>query len=158
MEISLQLLQVFLVLIQFIFLIFGYNLTIKHFKMSKSSDFLERFLSKEMIESRSCVDRVFEQNDLKSALEYLYRPENIDDLNKVRSFANFFQELSIAKKMNLVSDKYVKDTFDYLVCKYWSLLSGWISDYRSKSDSTLYSKWEDLRDDFRNNNNELKKL
>lgn len=153
----LTILQLVLISAQFIFLVIGYKLASRHFRMSKASSFLERFLSKEMIEYRNTVDELFSRNDLKFALEHLKDPENLDDLNHVRAFANFFQELGIAYRRKLVDKDYVKDVFDHLTCKYWNLLIGWINDYRN-IDPSLYRKWEDLRDELRNVNPKLKQL
>ena len=153
---ALLILQIILILTQFVFLVVGYKLATKQFRMSKASHFLERFLSKEMIEARNTVDRQFSGNDLKSILEYINNPENLNELNHIRMFANFFQELSIAYKNGLVDKNYVNDVFDILVCKYWTSLTGWIADYRSSSGNTLYRGWEDLRDELRIKNAKLK--
>lgn len=158
MNTALLILQIFLISAQFAFLIVGYKLATKQFRMSKASHFLERFMSKDMIEARNTVDRLFEGNDLKSTLEYLNEKKSLKDLNQIRMFANFFQELSIAYRNRLVDKKYIIDVFDVLTCKYWTLLTGWISDYRSKSDNSLYSGWEDFRDELRSIDNDLKKI
>jgi hypothetical protein len=139
-------LQISVNFLQLIFIVIGYKIGIKQFRMSKSANYLERFLSSEMTEARNTVDVIFIKRDLQDILSHLSKPENINQINHVRMFANFFQELGVAYQNKLVDKKYTKDVFDFLSDNYWHLMLGWICDYRNKANNqSLYSKWEILK-------------
>lgn len=145
-------LQIFLILSQFIFLIVTYRITISQFKKKKASEYFERFLSRDVFESRITVDRLTANLQQKDLLNYFEEDTNKNELHQFIFFANFFQELGVAYLEKLVDKSYTMKVFDFLICDYWSKMHGWVSAYRElKKDETLYSKWEYLQ-------HEIKKL
>ena len=76
---------------------------------------------------------------------------NKEEIAQIRMFANFFQELGIAYRKELIDHAYTEEIFDFLVKSYWKKLHVWVQDYRNAmNDKTLYSKWEELATIFEN--------
>ena len=132
------------------FIFATYLLALRQFRMAKASTYLERFMSKEMIDAREIVDDMcrMEVDEMVSALR---TKEKADELSEIRMFANFFQELGIAYRRGLIDHSYTEEIFDFLVKTYWKKLYAWVQAYRSTTgDTSLYSKWEDLATIFEN--------
>jgi hypothetical protein len=134
-----------------------YRLAIRQFRMAKASQYLERFMSKEMMDARTVVDQ-FCGKDIHDMIGSLRADNCREELGQIRMFANFFQELGIAFRKGLVDRRYTEEIFDFLVKSYWKKLYGWVQDYRKlQGDKSLYSKWEDLATIFENHSLESKR-
>jgi hypothetical protein len=118
-------------------------LTAYQFRRTRSSAYIERFNSRDMLESRVAVDRWLREHQTTSArLEALENDPHL--LTQVRQFANLFQELGAAYQFRVVHRKTVGILFDALVVMYWEQLRFWIYDYRARLSPTLYARFEHL--------------
>ena len=126
------------------FLFITYKFALKQFRMSKASHYLERFMSKDIMDARAVVDKYCDCS-VEDMVRRLKEERNEEDANKVKMFANFFQELGIAYTRELVDRKYVTDIFDFLTTSYWTKLQPWVLEYRKATgNNSLYSKWANL--------------
>lgn len=118
-------------------------LTIHQFTRTRASSYIERFNSKDALESRVAVDHWLEKHDTSRArLEALEQDPALR--NHLRRFANLFQELGAAYQFRTAHRKTVRILFDALVVMYWERLCFWIYDYRARADPSLYSRFEYL--------------
>lgn len=118
-------------------------LTAYQFRRTRASAYIERFNSRDMLESRVAVDRWLREHQTTSArLEALENDPHL--LTQVRQFANLFQELGAAYQFRVVHRKTVGILFDALVVMYWEQLRFWVYDYRARLSPTLYARFEHL--------------
>lgn len=143
--------QAIVTLAQLVALVLMYYLAVKQYRMSKSSEYLQRFLERELFDCREFIDEwVNEKGPAEKRLEWLNLPENRHEKARVIVFANFFQELSIAYRRGLGDRTYIIDVFSFLIRHYWERMNFWVAAYRNeKNRSTLYEDWEDLYNEIR---------
>ncbi|MCG8469718.1 MAG: hypothetical protein MJB57_16185 [Gemmatimonadetes bacterium] len=123
-------------------------LTIAQFRRSRASSYIERFNSRDMMESRVSVDRWLRENE--TSADRLAALEDDPRLaTEVRQFANLFQELGAAYQLRVAHRKTVRRLFDALVVMYWERLRFWIREYRARADPTLYARFEYLYEELR---------
>jgi cation transport regulator ChaC len=130
-------------LLEFALLLGAVYLTIYQFRRTRASAYIERFNSRDVLESRVAVDGWLRQHDTASArLEALERDPHL--LTQVRQFANLFQELGAAYQFRVAHRRTVCVLFDALVVMYWEALRFWVYDYRARLSPTLYARFEYL--------------
>lgn len=123
-----------------------YFLAVKQFRMNKSSNYLERFLGREFIAIRENVDSwLADPTPPSERISNLKTEDGLHTKAQLVAFSNFFQELGVAYKHNLVDHNYIKAVFEFLLINYWDKLKFWIECYREeKGRSTLFADWENL--------------
>jgi hypothetical protein len=144
-------LNAFVAVTQLLALYVMYYLAIKQFRMSKSSQYLERFLESEFLKLREFVDDYIDGRKASQKQDSpIAVPDFKHDLIQMITFANFFQELSVAYRHRLADRKYIRDVFSFLIQYYWEHLSHWVDAYREqKQRRSLYSDWEKLYHELR---------
>lgn len=128
-----------------------YWLAVRQYQMNQSSQYLNRFLDKELFELRESVDLWLESGaDTIKKLEQLNDEECRHTKSEAIAFANFFQELAISYQRKLTHRRYIYDTFGFLAQHYWERLNFWVCSYRDeKNRRTLYAEWESLYNEFK---------
>ncbi len=125
-----------------------------HFKLQRSTHFIERFNSGELHQMRIRVDEFIRQQPnwethLRGMREGTLSPEQRSLLYDVRVFANFFQELSTALQHDTLSKAYIWDVFGGLVKRYWKELQPYIEVTRKLDQRpTLFCDFEALANEM----------
>lgn len=136
---------------QIIALVTMYLLAVKNFRMSRSSEYLQRFLSRDTLILREEIDSwLRREGSPAERLAALNSPENVHRRIQILAFANFFQELGVAYQSKLTDQKYVRKVFGFLVPHYWECFDFWIAAYREeKQRRTLFGEWEYLYNEIK---------
>lgn len=120
--------------------------THRHFSLARSGYYIERFNSGEMREFRKRVDAWVERGQ---PCENVFRnaassdDETFRDIEALRLFANFFQELGTAYKHRTINRRYIWDVFGSLVLRYAEILAPYVCDMRDhRQRQTLYIDFE----------------
>jgi hypothetical protein len=117
--------------------------TVFQFTRIRASSYIERFNSKDMLESRVAVDAWL--RDHPTTMARLETLESSPELSvQLKQFANLFQELGAAYEFRIAHRGTVEVLFDTLIVMYWERLEFWIEDYRASYDPTLYARFERL--------------
>ncbi len=120
----------------------------KHFRMQRSTAFIERFNSGDLLRIRPEVDQLLAtvhdwQHELRRAAEG--EPESNHRVIRVSVFANFFQELATAFIHRTIDEAYTWDVFGGLVKKYWRNLAPFVEAIRLVNERpTLYDDFQHL--------------
>jgi dephospho-CoA kinase len=118
-------------------------LTIAQFRRNRASAYIERFNSKDMLESRVAIDDWYQRHS--SRKEMLGELESNTTLaTRLRQFCNLFQELGAAYQFGIAHRRTVRVLFDTIVVMYWERLRFWVYNYRIVTDPTLYARFEYL--------------
>jgi hypothetical protein len=124
----------------------------RHFSLTRAQHYIERFNSGEMRELRS---RVNSWIDRGRPLETIYPAEApLDDeaqrdLEALRLFSSFFQELGTAYKHGTVNRAYIWDVFGRLILTYGKELAPFVCESRIQVNrSVLYIDFEYLAEDI----------
>lgn len=128
----------------------GYQ-TSRHFRFQRSTHFIERFNSAEMIELRFEVDFFLADNPNWEKILKRYLANELTDNNLKRNilktlrFTNFFQELATAHKHKTLHEDYIWDVFGGAICMYWENLLPFIESYRkARLRKTLFQDFENV--------------
>lgn len=123
--------------------------TARHFQLQHAKEFIARFNSEDMVSIRRRVDTYLTSN--RSAAE-LIAAEEADpygeaarEIDAIRTFVNFFQELGVAYKHRTVHGVYTWDLFGALIQKYWKLLHPFVVEVRQRRNRmTVFQDFEAL--------------
>ncbi|PCJ62426.1 MAG: hypothetical protein COA73_06530 [Candidatus Hydrogenedentota bacterium] len=129
----------------------GYQ-TQGHFSLTRSQHYIERFNSGEMRKLRTRVNNWIERGQPLDKI-FPEKPPLDDesqlDLEALRLFSNFFQELGTAYKYRTVSRAYIWDVFGQIILRYGEDLAAFISEYRIHVNRKgLYIDFECLIEDI----------
>lgn len=122
----------------------------KHFLMQRSTRFIERFNSGDMLRIRPRVDALIASNpawadELRTLSEDQLDPDRRLLFYDLVVFTNFFQELATAFKHQTIEETYTWDVFGNLILCYWSELRPYILALRaSRERPCLYDTFEEL--------------
>ncbi len=124
----------------------------RHFSLTRSQHYIERFNSGEMRDLRARVDAWIAGG---RSIENLFAEgTTLDDASQqdreaLRLFSNFFQELGTAYKYRTVNRAYVWDVFGALILKYGEELAPFICESRVRANRVgLYIDFEYLAEDI----------
>jgi hypothetical protein len=125
------------------------SVAIRHFKVSKSLSYIERFNSTSFAEARAEIEEWIgsKKTNKEKTEEATSNPRLF---SKIALFANLFQELGVAYKYRLIHRKIAFENFDIVVIDYWERLEFWVT-YRRKlnvKSRFLYRKYEYLYREF----------
>lgn len=140
--------QSILGLFEIVLLLVGVVITVRHFTRSRASSYIERFNSKDMLESRGAVEEWLRTHPTsRKRLEALEADPVL--ASQLKQFANLFQELGAAYRFKVAHRETVQTLFAELVIMYWERLRFWILDYRASAHPSLYSQFEFLYDEMK---------
>ena len=114
-----------------------YYQTQKYFTAERTSYYIERFNSTELVEAREVVDNWLSTGESPRDL-YTRIKDRATESGKnglfvyrnIRTFVNFFQELGVAMKHETLNEEYLWDVFGGLVLRYGNLLKPYIEETR----------------------------
>lgn len=120
----------------------------RHFLMQRSTSFIERFNTGDMLQMRPRVDRLIASGpDWKRELTAL-RAGGLEEARRrefydLLVFTNFFQELATAFEHRTIAEDYTWDVFGGLIRQYWKLLKPYVIAFREVAERpTLYEGFE----------------
>ncbi len=119
-----------------------------HFRMQRSTRFIERFNTGDLLRIRPRVDRLLlSQPDWPQELAEM-KAGKMDEERRLLFydlvvFTNFFQELATAFEHNTIAEKYTWDVFGLLLRHYWRQLQPYVLAMRKAHERpTLYEGFE----------------
>lgn len=118
--------------------------TTRHFEIERTSSFVARFNGKEMVELREHVDRWIETKEAPASLyerslvvdsaglpvEDAKAP--IEDIARLRTMANYFQELGTALEIGSLDEEYVHELLGAVCIRYADSLEAFIEETRRR--------------------------
>lgn len=122
----------------------------RHFLMQRSTSFIERFNSGDMLRIRPRVDSLIAANPDWDTQIASMKACTLDESQRqlyydVVVFANFFQELATAFEHHTVEERYTWDVFGSLIRNYWTQLQPFVNAMRTVNGRpTLYETFEQL--------------
>jgi len=128
--------------------------TTKHFEIERTSSFVARFNSQEMVALREEVDRWLGSNELPShlydrsdgkPLDTSIPPPNSDlsqekalkTVSQLRTMANFFQEFGTAIKIDSLNERYAHELLGAVCIRYATSLEPFIMETRKRRQHQL---------------------
>jgi len=121
--------------------------TTRHFEIERTSAFVARFNSQEMVELREEVDRWLESNESPSQLYDRSFGPPIDPaetnpnsglppkqalVSKLRTIANYFQEFGTALKVDSLNEQYAHELLGAVCVRYATSLEPFIFETRKR--------------------------
>lgn len=122
----------------------------RHFRLQRSTHFIERFNTGDMLRMRPRVDSFVAREPEWEALLEKQQEASLDEETLVRLyetavFANFFQELATALRHKTLDHTYTWDVFGGIVSHYWGALEPYVRARRLHGKRpTLYQNFEEL--------------
>lgn len=122
----------------------------RHFLLQRSTRFIERFNSGDMLRMRPKVDRLLASSPDWTTELGVMRQGGLDGERRglfydLVVFTNFFQELATAFEHGTIEEDYTWDVFGGLIRQYWTALRPYVLASREVSGRpTLYEGFERL--------------
>ena len=122
--------------------------TTRHFEIERTSAFVVRFNSQEMVELREEVDRWLESKESPSELydrsiikpvdpsaapnANLSHEQALKMVSKLRTMANYFQEFGTALKADSLNERYAHELLGAVCVRYATSLEPFINEFRKR--------------------------
>lgn len=123
--------------------------TTRHFEIERTSAFVARFNSEEMVQLREEVDRWLESNESPSQLydrsigkpvdpaapnpnASLPQDQALKIVSKLRTMANYFQEFGTALKVDSLNERYAHELLGSVCVRYATSLKPFILEARKR--------------------------
>lgn len=132
---------------------YGIHIANRQFNMSTTSNYIERYNSQNMLQSRIMIETFVKSlenmnnedrdNRIKEVLTSDEK-ENIELEMNIRHLLNLMTELGVAKRAGVINRE-VLFTFNAIIPKYWNMLSDYIAmDRELEKPREIYTSFEYL--------------
>ena len=159
MNISQELMNSFTIiigLINILLLVFGVWMTIRHFKLVRTFNFIERYNSDEYRKHKVILEFFIKENgDLLNSKQKLInlinskKKEDIDVKTSIFKFLYLLQEIAVAYKLNILHKRTFINIIGSIIPRYYSVTSVIIETVREcYNDSTIFNVFEEVAEEI----------